>query len=200
LQVSLVSRVVTPPPLVALAADLAAAPRAWLGEAGHLVLMGGALGTDLDVAVLSAPVLAGIAVEREYAPAAGGRLVCTEIEIAAAIPTAAGPARLEIEIEVADLGSLTLPAELALGSAAGLALDLPAGCAQGWTGSLQLIRDEGVRDIRGLARGGRVAGYLRAERGEDWLVLSFTLPVTSVEIDLPQPAPDIAPERAASKG
>lgn len=180
---------------------LAAPPTEWLGETPHLVLMGTMGGRPIDVQYLDIAQAEGIAAfsgKREYLPGDAGAWLYGDFEVALSAVIANVEKSFEIEIENRDFDAHSLPATFALGS-----VNFPEGAAAyleaaaewetdagsvndelgGWEGTLIIERDDGIPDDEGLRGDGVIGGHMDATRGEDHLVMSFTVPVTAYEKD-----------------
>lgn len=176
-------------------------PAAWLGTTPHLVLVGTIGGEAVDVRVPSMAAAEGVAAfsgKREYLPAEGGGWRYGDFEVAFQAVIDEVERSFELEFENADFGRHPTPATFALGSAnfpeganafleASAEWETEAGAVNeevgGWTGTLVVHLDVGTPDAEGLAPDGAIGGVLVAERGEDRLVASFTVPVAGYEKD-----------------
>lgn len=177
----------------------AEAPADWLGAEPHFLLMGTVGGyrfaVDLDAAALSG--VEEFEGKREYlAVAEGFRYI--DFEVALKIVLDGIEKAIELEFENHDFAAHALPADFALQGAefpegllstlelqfewehAGTSVNEEIG---GWEGVLRLALDEGTADGKGLRPDGRIGGFVSARRGDDAVVISFTVPVAEYEIE-----------------
>jgi hypothetical protein len=184
-------------PLPALAQDALPgdAPAEWLGDTPHLVVMGTLDGQPVDIRFPDIAAAEGVArfeAEREYLPGhAGWRYADFEISFEAVVEGV--ETSFQIEVENEDFLQQPAPASFDLvedrfpeGARAFLEVSAERDGedeeeVEGWTGTLTLAEDSGQRDHDMLLLDGTIGGHLVAERGEDRLVLSFTVPVTGFE-------------------
>jgi hypothetical protein len=185
--------------LAALPAAAQEAPVAWLGPEPHLAMAGTIAGQPVALSVTpETEGVARLAAKREYRPGAGGAWRYADFEVALHAVVEGVERSYEIEIENRDFAAHPLPATFDLGPESfpeGLRAFLEmqqeweteAGSVNdelgGWTGTLTLLRDEGMRDAEGVAADGLIGGFLLAERGEDRIAVSFAVPVTEAEKD-----------------
>jgi hypothetical protein len=174
---------------------LTAAPEAWLGAAPHFVMMGTVAGHEFAVEVmdLDSEAASEAYAKREYVVKDGDtRFV--EFEANVRLMVAEVEKFIELEIDSHDFSGLDLPATLDLQGeefAEGAQARLEVGVhwidgadeVEGWTGTLVLAHDSGEADEDGMVPDGMIGAFIRAERGEDSLVVSFTLPVDEYEVE-----------------
>ena len=188
-------------PAAAQEAGVGAEPTEWLGPTPHIVMVGTLAGRPIDVRfddVAAAPGIAAFSGKREYLPGEGGAWLYGDFEVALQAVIDGVEKGLEVEVENRDFAAHPLPATFALGpenfpEGARAFLEMSAEWETqgetvneelgGWTGTLTLTEDGGTPDARGLLGDGTIGGHMVAERGEDRLVVSFTVPVAGYELD-----------------
>jgi hypothetical protein len=180
--------------------SLSAAPTAWLGEVPHIVLMGTIAGQTIDIQmpdIAKAADVASFEAKREYR-AAGEAMAYIDFEFTLEAVIGGIERKIELEFENADFRAHALPGSFDL-----VAEQFPEGAKSnaeaqmewefggqtvnaelaGWAGRLDLAKDEGKADDKGLSGEGLIGGFATAElNGETW-ALSFTVPVAEYEID-----------------
>lgn len=180
--------------------SLGAAPTEWLGDTPHFVMIGTVEGYTFDVQFLDVGMSADIATfegKREYVETAGG-FAYRDFEFVLEAVIGGEERAIEIEAENDDFGAFDLPSDFALqdgefpvGALSNMEIEFEweiGGVSTevevaGWSGTLTLAVDAGEADDKGLSASGVIAGFIDATRGEDHVVISFTVPVAEYEID-----------------
>lgn len=179
---------------------LSAPPTEWLGETPHLVMMGTVNGYAFDIQypeMTAAPDIAEFAGKREY-QIDGDRLRYVDFEFTFQAVIGGIEKEIELEFENFDFDAEAVPGAFMLqsggyprGALSNMEVEFEwktAGAStdeevENWDGTFTFALDEGTESDLGTLAGGKIGGHVDASRGEDRIVISFTVPVTEVEID-----------------
>lgn len=177
---------------------LTIAPTEWLGNVPHIVIMGTIDTYDFDIQMmdLQDDTIAEIAAKREYIPE-GDMLHYADFEFGVKAVIEGMEKALELEFENNNFSDFDLPAQFILQSK-----EMPKGALSNmefefewegsgvsvneevaaWDGRLTLEMDTAAGS-KEPAGDGLIGGYVTATKGDDQLIISFTVPVNEYEID-----------------
>lgn len=179
---------------------LSAPPAEWLGEVPHLVIMGTVNGFEFDLQypdMVVAPDIAEFAGKREY-QIDGDSLRYVDFEFTLQAVIEGVEKEIELEFENFDFAAQNVPGSFTLqseefpkGDLSNLEVEFEwetGGVStneevDGWAGTFTFALDSGTESADGSRVGGMVGGHVDATRGADRIVISFTAPVTEVEIE-----------------
>lgn len=181
---------------------LSAAPTQWLGDTPHFVLFGTVEGQSFEIEFLDTTTASDVSryrAKRTFRETDDDYRY-TEIDMKFEAQIAGIEREFELELENRDFGSFNLPASFSLvgqgrPEGANASLEFEFEWKDGrtsvdedvsnWSGTLDLAADSSSAnssDIEGAGEG-TVSGFINATKGDDTLVVSFTVPVGGYEID-----------------
>lgn len=179
---------------------LTAPPAEWLGDTPHLVMMGTVAGYPFDIQfpeMTQAKGIAEFAGKREYLIDGDGlRYIDFEFTLQAVIGGI--EKQIELEFENHDFSAQEIPGSFALqgsefpeGAQSNLEVEFEWEAdgvstneeVAGWDGTFTFALDTGTESADSTLQQGWVGGHVDATRGEDRIVISFTAPITEVEIE-----------------
>ncbi|MEM1360785.1 MAG: hypothetical protein AAGF94_03625 [Pseudomonadota bacterium] len=179
---------------------LSGPPNNWLGEEPHFAMVGTVNGYDFNVYLSDMTRAMGVTKfegKREYKEDRNG-LRYRDVEFTLEAIIEGVDKEIDLEFKSHDFNASTLPGDFTLQSRAypegnvatmevefewdtgGKSVDEEV---DGWDGLFTFALNTGDEMSNGALRGGKVGGFVNATNGNDRLSISFTVPVTKVDVD-----------------